>query len=212
MDPAQFRESVEAAKRTQLDRLASNKLLLSLTDAELEEGPVLAAAAHSEFAARNTFRAWADDEDDEAAREAFAATAEREQAHYDRVLAAMDDPEGFDPVDGGPMHAYLRAREGAVERVAAGMVGRGLVSVRAHAQVIDFFVDEADERRADLFRDLRVETAESLDHGLVLLEARCTDEADWERARAVAGYVVRVAYDDFADALGELGVDPGPRC
>ncbi|MFB6302458.1 MAG: rubrerythrin family protein [Haloferacaceae archaeon] len=211
MDGQAFRETVEDGMETELDRLGSNKLLVALTDADLTTAAVLRVAAHSEHAARETFRAWAADEDDPLAREAFEDAAEREAEHLERVLDALDDPD-FDPADGGPMHAYLREREGAVERVAAGMVGRGLVSVRTHGQVISFFVNEAEERRADLFRDLRAETRASLERGLDLLDALCDDEGDWKRARMVAEYVIQVAYDDYADALTDLGLDPRPIC
>jgi hypothetical protein len=211
MDGQAFREAVEDAKATELDRLGSNRLLVALTGADLTAAAVLRVAAHSEHAARETFRAWAADEDDPRARAAFADAADREAEHRERVLDALDDPD-FDPADGGPMHAYLRERDDAVERVAAGMVGRGLVSLRTHGQVISFFVNEADERRADLFRDLRDETADSLARGLDLLDAFCADDEDWERARMVAEYVVQVAYDDYADALGDLGLDPKPVC
>ncbi|MFB6079726.1 MAG: rubrerythrin family protein [Haloferacaceae archaeon] len=211
MDGQSFREAVEDAKATELDRLGSNKLLVALTDADLTVEAVVRGAAHSEHAARETFRAWAADEDDPRAREAFADAAAREADHFDRVLDALDDPH-FSPADGGPMHAYLRERDDAVERVAAGMVGRGMVSVRAHTQVVSFFVNEADERRVDLFRDLRDETETSLERGLDLLDALCAGDDDWRRARMVAEYVVQVAYDDYADALGALGVDPTPIC
>ncbi|MFB6281946.1 MAG: rubrerythrin family protein [Haloferacaceae archaeon] len=209
MNGRAFRDAVEGAMATELDRLGSRGLLVALTGGDPEAEPVLRAAAHSERAARETFRAWAADEDDPRARAAFADAADREAEHFERVLDVLGD-SAFEPADGGPMHAYLREREDAVERVAAGTVGRGLVSVRAHAQVIDFFLDEADERRADLFRDLRAETEESLDRGLDLLDALCADPDDWERARMVAEYVVQVAYDDYADALAALGGDPAP--
>jgi hypothetical protein len=211
MDGPAFREAVTDATATELDRLGSNKLLVALTGADLTTEAVLRTAAHSEAAARETFRSWADEENP-AAREAFERTAAREADHYERVLGALEDPD-FEPAggDGGPMHAYLRAREDTVERVAAGMVGRGLVSLRTHAQVVGFFVNEADPIRADLFRDLRAETEDTLERGLSLLETLCDDE-DWERARMVAEYVVQVAYDDYADALGEMGLDPKPVC
>lgn len=215
MDAAAFRDRVESEKGTELDRLASNKLLLALTDAMLEEETVLRVAAESEHAARETFGRWAETEADEAAREAFETVAEQEATHYERVVGAMDD-DGFEPTDpdgdGGPMHAYLRGRDDTVERIAAGMVGRSLVSVRAHTQVISFFINEADEKRADLFRDLKAETQETLERGLDLLESTCEDEDDWERARMVATYVVQVAYDDYADALSGMGMDPKPIC
>ena len=210
MDPESFRERVESAKATELGRLGSNKLLVAVTDAELDERSVLTAAAHSEHAARETFRRWADDEGDAEARAAFERVAEQEADHLERVLDALDEP--VDLADGGPMHAYLRGREGTVERVAAGLVGRGLVVRRTHTQIISFFVNEADERRADLFRDLKGETEAEIDAGLDLLVGLCADESDWDRAAAAAEYVIQVAYDDYADALTGLGIDPKPVC
>jgi rubrerythrin len=210
MDGAEFRDAVVEAKRTELDRLGSNKLLVALTDADLTSERVLRAAADSENAAHNTFAAWADDEPDEDAREAFADAADREREHRERVLAELDD--GYEPADGGALHEYLRGREGAVQRLAAGFVGRGLVADQTHKQVVSFFVNEAAESRANLFRELRTETEASLERGLELLEARCEDEEAWDDARAVAEYTVQVAYDDYADALRGMGVDPKPVC
>jgi hypothetical protein len=213
MDGDAFRAAVEDGKRTQLDRLGSSKLLVALTGATLSAEAVLDVAAHSEHAARETFRAWASDEADEGARAAFEAVAEREDDHLDRVLAASEDPDAFDPdPDPGPMHAYLRGREETVDRIAGGMVGRALVSLRTHTQVVSFFVDEADETRATLFRDLKAETAETLDRGLALLDERCVDDDDWERARTVAEYTVQTAYDDYADTLQGMGVNPKSVC
>jgi hypothetical protein len=110
------------------------------------------------------------------------------------------------------MHTYLRGRDDTVQRVAAGLVGRGLVSVRAHTQVISFFINEADERTTDVFRDLKVDTEESLRCGLDLLNDLCETDDDWERARGAAGYVVKLAYDDYADSLVGMGLDPKPIC
>ncbi|WP_267642604.1 rubrerythrin family protein [Haloarchaeobius amylolyticus] len=210
MDAAAFREAVESSKRTELDRLGSNKLLIALTDANLEEERILRAAAFSEYLARETFRAWADDEDADDAREVFAAVATQEDEHYERVVERLG--ESVDPDSVGPMHSYLRQREDTVERAAAGLVGRGLVSLKTHMQIISFYINEPDEAGADLFRDLRSETEASLQQGLDLLDAHCEDEEDWERAQMVAEYVVQVAYDDYADSLSELGVDPKPIC
>jgi hypothetical protein len=210
MDAATFREQVTEAKATELNRLGSNKLLVALTEAELTTRRVLEAAADSEHAAHNTFTAWAEDEPNERAREVFTDVAKREADHRKRVLDAMDEPD--EPTDGGALHEYLRGREGAVQRVAAGTVGRGLVADRTHQQVVSFFLNEADTRRADLFRELRRETADGTERGLELLEALCESEDDWQDARDVAEYTVQVAYDDYADALEGMGVDPKPVC
>jgi len=210
MDAASFRATVEESMETELGRLGSSKLLIALTDAEMTDERVYAAAAHSEHAARRTFEAWADDESDADVREAFAAVTDQEHEHYDRVANHL--PDDFDPDDGGPLHTYLRGLDETVPRVAAGLVGRGLVSTRTHLQVIGYFVNEGDRTGADLFRDLRAETEESLDTGLDLLAECCSDDEDWERARSPAEHAVQVAYDDYADSLSALGVDPKPLC
>lgn len=210
MDAADFRDHLESAKATELDRLGSSKLLIALTDAQLDPRSVLETAADSENAAHNTFAAWAADETDEEARDAFEATATREADHRERVLEAMEGK--YEPADGGPMHVYLRGREGTVERVAAGMVARSLVTLRTHTQIISFFVNEADRSRADLFRDLKDETEDTLEQGLSLLEQRCERDEDWDDARAVGEYLIQVAYDDYEDALTELGVDVKNVC
>jgi hypothetical protein len=46
---------------------------------------------------------------------------------------------------------------------------------------------------------LRAETADCLDDGLEVLDARIDD--DWDAAVAVAEYTVRLAADDLRDAL-----------
>ncbi|WP_435064823.1 ferritin family protein [Halobaculum sp. EA56] len=213
MDSEAFRERVESARATELERLGSNKLLIALTDATLEPEAVLRAAADSEHAAHNTFAAWAEDEESPDGRELFAWLAEREREHRERVLDSLADlGVDHDPADGGTMHEYLRARGDLVERVAAGTVGRCLVSDRSHLQIVSFFVNEGDEARADLFRDLRAETGEELERGLALLDDACDGEDDWERARMVAEYVIQIAYDDYADALEGMGIDVKPVC
>lgn len=220
MNGSAFREQVETAKATQLNRLGSAKLLVALTDATLEDDRVLGVAAHSEYTARETFREWAASEADADARAAFETVRDREADHLERVLEAFEDtptdlpfdPDERDPNDGGPMHSYLRNRTDTVERVASGMVGRSLVSLRAHTQVIGYFVNEADERRANLFRDLKRETEETLERGLSLLEDRCDTDDDWERASMVAEYVIQIAYDGYADSLSGMGLDPKPLC
>lgn len=210
MDPADLRAAVEAAKQTELDRLGSSKLLLALTDAELDRPSVLRAAAASELAARETFSAWAADEDHDAAAALFADVADQEQRHYDRVADRLG--EAVEPPGAGPMHGYLRNRTATVERLAGGLVGRTLVSDRTHLQVISFFVNEGDEAAADVARELRTETADAQARGLELLGTVCETDADWETAEAVATYVVQLAYDDYADALRGMGVDPKPIC
>ena len=210
MDTADLRDAVGAAKATELDRLGSSKLLLALTDAELDRESVLEAAAASELAARETFATWAAAEAHDAAADLFADIADQEQRHYDRIGDLLGD--AVEPPGAGPMHGYLRNREGTVERLAGGLLGRTLVSDRTHLQVVSFFVNEADEDAADLFRDLRTETREAEARGLELLDSVCETDEDWETAEAVATYVIQLAYDDYTDVLVGMGVDPKPIC
>lgn len=210
MDGAEFRETVATAKETELGRLGSEKFLIAITDADLSSSAILEATANSEYAAMQTYGEWAEESEDDRAGDVFADVAAQERDHFERVTEHL--PDEFEPVDGGPMHTYLRGREDAIERVAAGLVGRGLVSDQTHVQIVGFYVNEPDEAMASLFRDLRTETARSTQTGLELLEDLCTDEDDWERARMVAEYVIEVAYDDFADTVRGMGLDPKPIC
>lgn len=210
MDAETLRARLEEEKRTELDRLRSSKLLVGLTGGDLTREAVLSLTANSEFAARETFRQWADDEDDAAARTAFAELADQERDHYERVADLFEGTH--EPDGGGVMHTYLRGRGDTIGRVGAGMVGRPLYSVGAYTQIVSFFVNEADEATAGVFRELRADTDATIDRGGELLERLCDDEADWDRAGAAAGYVVQLVYDDYADALAELGLDVKSVC
>ncbi|WP_144901125.1 rubrerythrin family protein [Halobellus captivus] len=205
-----LRDRLESAHAEELALLGSSDFLAAASGGEVTATALLDAAAESERAARATFTEWAADAADDDARAAFESVVAQEAEHRERVAAELTEwtPRGGPP---GPMHAYLRGRESTIERVAGGMVGRPLVSLRTHARLVDFFGRrraKAAARRESLFSDLRTETAGALDDGLQLLSARCETERDWETAELVAGYTIRLAYDDTADALRSLGIDP----
>lgn len=205
-----LRRVVEADESASLSRLGSPSFLRAAAGGDPAPEPLLSAAAASEHAARETFQGWVADETDAGAREAFESVVDQETDHQRRVAAELD---GWTPDDGppGPMHASLRGREATVERIAGGMVGRPLVSLRTHQQLIEFFRDrdgDASGRRAALFEDLRAETAGTLETGLELLEERCADGVAWKTPRLVAGYTIQLAADDTADALLALDGDP----
>jgi hypothetical protein len=210
MDGAELAEAVRAATETELDRLGSEKALVAVTGASLDREDVLAAAAASEVRAARTVEAWAADEGDDRAREAFERIASTERDHHERVVARMDAP----PPDPGPdaLHEHLRGLEGTVERVAAGTVGRPLASSRTLLQVVNFFVNEPDEGTAELFRELRAETEDQVDDGTVLLETVCGSDEEWDRARDAAVAAIGVAYDEYVGTLSGMGVDPKPVC
>lgn len=202
MNGTQLREAIVDSRADELDALGSERLIVALSGGDPERRAVLRAAADSEHAARNTFREWAADETDPAARDAFRSVARQEDDHRSRVLDLL--AESYDPVDGGPLHTYLRGRTDTIERIAAGMVGRPLVSSHTHERVIAFLQTCGDDAGAACFRTLRSETADVADDGIDLLDERCNSRDDWERARMVAEYAIQVAYDDYADAIAGL--------
>ena len=210
MNGTELVEAVRESKATELERLGKEKALVAATDADLSTGAVLRAAAASERRAQRTFEAWAESEPDDAARGAFERIVATESDHYDRVAAHLDDPP-VDP-DPDPIHASLRGIERTVERVGAGLVGRPLASERTLLQAVNFFVNEADDPTANLFRELREETRELPEEGAVLLDELCSDDEDWVLARKAAEDAVQVAYDDYAEALQGMGLDPKPVC
>ncbi|MFB6235143.1 MAG: rubrerythrin family protein [Halopenitus sp.] len=218
MDPETFRAQVESAAGTELDRLGSNKLLLAVTRGDLTTETVLRSAATAERASRDTFAGWADDEADPDVKAVFERVADEERAHLDRVQAELEAVvDGDDESDtekagsGGAVHESLRERTETVERVAAGLVGRRLVSLRTHTQYVSFFVNEADPTRADLFRELKTDVESQIETGLDLLVERC-DDPDWDAAEEAALETIEAAYGEYESALTELGMDPKPVC
>jgi hypothetical protein len=211
-------EAVREAKATELDRLGSDKYLIAATGADLERAPVLRSVAESAASGRDTFARWADEATGDPAS-AFETAAEAERDRFDRVvdsLAALPDGDAdaaatIDRSD-APLDDALAEADGTVERLAAAFVGRPLVADRTLLQVVSFFVNEADEGRADLARELRSDAQDRLDEGADLLDAVCETDADWERARRGAEAVVDAAYGEYATALEAMGVDPKPVC
>ncbi|QLH77113.1 rubrerythrin family protein [Halosimplex rubrum] len=218
MNGQELLEAVREARATELDRLGSDKYLIAATGADLERAPVLRSVAESAASGRDTFSEWAEEATGDAAS-AFGTTAAAETEQFDRVVASLaelpnDDADAAATIDGtdAPLHAALADTDGTVERLAAGFVGRPLVADRTLLQVINFFVNEADEGRADLARELRSDAQERLEEGVDLLESGCETDADWERARGAAESVVAAAYEGYASALEAMGVDPKPVC
>ncbi len=210
MDGAAVVSAVREDRATELDRLGSEKSLVAVTDARLDQATVFGAAAAAEARAHDTFTAWADDEPVAPAREAFRTVAATEADHYERVAALVDDPP-TDPAP-DPLHDHLRGVDATVERVGAGLIGRPLVASRSLLQVVNFCVNEAARDAADLFRELRADSDATVETGADLLDTVCTDTADYERASAAAADTIAVAYEAYAARLDALGIDPKPVC
>ena len=207
MDATTFLESVRESKATELDRLGSEKALVAETAAQLDAEHVLDAAAAAEARAAGTLDSWADDEPNDNAAAAFRTAAEREREHYRRVAdlgGTAEDP----PADA--LHEHLRGLDGTLPRVAAGLVARPLVASRTLLQVINFFVNESETAAAGVFRDLRAETDGAAERGATLV----VDLDGWDAgtATAAASEAIEVAYDEYAESLEGMGVDPKPVC
>lgn len=210
MDGTELVEAVRESKATALERLGKEKALIAATGADLATETVLRAAAASERRAQRTFEGWAESEPNDAARAAFERVATTEADHYDRIVEHLEESPAEPETD--PLHASLREVERTVERVGAGLVGRPLASERTLLQVVNFFVNEADTAGVDLFRDLREETRRVPEEGALLLDGLCSGEDDWVLARKAAEDAIQVAYDDYAETLQGLGLDPKPVC
>lgn len=207
MDADSFVDGVREDAATQLDRLGSEKVLLAATNANLEPEAVLSALAGREAGRSDAFAAWASASTGEQAA-TFEHASQRAAERYETLAERLDDPPG---ATDWPVIDHLDALDGTVER-AAGLVASGLVGDRTLLQAVNFFVNETDETMADACRDLREAASEDVDAGAALLASRCDDAADWERARETAVETVGVAYDDYADALDAMGLDPRPVC
>lgn len=209
MTPEAFRERVEAENRTALSRLGSSKSLYAETGGEMAVEPVLHAAADAEHHAAETYRAWADSSDDPAVAEVWAAVAEEERDHHERVTAELE--AAHEPGEPPAIQRVLREEEGVVAR-AGGFLGRTLAADRSKDQFTGFFVGQAEPQLAALFRELAADLEGQADRALALLAEHCTDEADWERAGAAAGRAIQAAYEEYTETLEGMGVNPKPVC
>jgi hypothetical protein len=207
MDAADFQARVEADRQTELDRLGSSKRLVALTDASLDDETVLRTAAASEAAAAAVFDDWAADATGDA-QDVFTSFADRERNHYERVRGALD--EDVDPAPGA-VHDFLRDCDSPVER-AGGVVGRGAVADRTLTQFVSYFVNQADESRADLFRELKTETQADSETAVDLLAAAADGDDDWDRALDAATGAIDAAYEEYVDALESMGVNAKSVC
>lgn len=217
MDSTAVLDAVREGNDTALDRLGSERALVAVTRASIERKTIVETAAAAEARAAATFDAWTDDETHADASEAFAAAAEQEREHVERVVGVAEDASVDREPDPDALHEHLRGLDSVVDRVGAGLVGRPLVASRTLLQVVNFFVNEGDSTAADVFRDLRAETDEQATTGASLVVEIAEDADDdssivRDRAIAAADRAIEVTYDEYAAQLTEMGVDPKPVC
>lgn len=215
---ASYVEAVEDATTTRLSRLGSGQYLVAATDATLEPPNVLAAAIDERYHAWQTFDRWADDADLERVEQTFVAAAERERQARGKLSAELQSfgvthsPSPDPPA----VQAHLRGVEGPVNRVAAGLLGSLLVTDRTLPQYASFFVNERDQRRANIFREAREEIARGREMGDWLLREGLDDAIaapiEEQRVVAAAKGAIDAAYDEYAARLEALGLDPKPTC
>jgi hypothetical protein len=200
MDAGAAIDAVRDRTETERNRLGSDKALIAATDATLETEAVLTAAATRESGLAAVLNRWAAETDGDVAAQ-FEATADAAAERADRIDADVGDSDGF--ID------YLERVDGTAERVGAGLVAAPLVADRLYLQVISFFVNEADEQRADTFREIR-RAASALDDAETALGH--LSAAERETAAAAATDAITAAYDEYAAALESMGLDPKPIC
>lgn len=209
MDRDSFVEHVEDESATELARLGSPKLLVALTDADLDPETVVETAAARSAAMRDVFEAWAAEETDDWVARFFESAAAVRSSIVDDLTADLDG--GVPDPASNPTFDRLWELSTTVER-AGGLVGWALVADREFGQYVSFFVNEAAPATTDEFRDLRTGVRNIREDALDVLAAACDSADDWTRASDAAESVVRAAYDDYASTLAAMGLDPKPVC
>jgi len=199
MDAADTIAAVEEATATERSRLGSDKVLIALTDATLEPDAVWGALSTREAGIADTLGGW--DEADETIRAAVERAATAAADRRDRLDAT--------PGEADALSAHLDSVAGTAERVGAGLVAVPLVLDRLYLQVVSFFVNEADEHSADVARELRTDAS---DLGPAREALAALDDDGRAQAREAAVEAVGVVYEEYADALEAMGLDPRPVC
>ena len=200
MTTADLIDAVRDDQQTELSRIGSSKTLYADTRGEMEPDAIHAAAAAREAAASDVFDAWAADSDGPAA-DLFA----------DAAADAADRRGDTGPADREyTMYETLAALASPVERLG-GLVGWTLVDKKVKEQLTGFFTGQADPQTASTYRSAGSEIEELREDAADLLDEICED-ADWGIAETAAIDVVAAAYDDYVEALEELGVNPKNVC
>jgi hypothetical protein len=201
MNAQELTDAVRDAHETPLSRLSSSKWVYALTGGEMDADAVDAAWTGEARAAHDVFTAWAADEPDADAAAVFTGVAE----------TAAENGDDADADDARPMYDALGDVTGTAAR-AGGLLAWTLVTEKTLAQLVGFYVGDADPASANTFRDRRSDVQAHRDAAQGLLEDVCDDAADWEAARDAADRVVTAAYDDYVQTLESMGIKPKNVC
>lgn len=197
--------AVQAAKRTELDRLGSDKALIAFTDATLEPAAVFGGLAAREAALQEVYAGWAADGGD--AADVYADAADRAADRRDGLRVAVADEDDADGTDDAADALAAALSDLDPDERPGGLVAAGLVADRTYLQAVNFFVNEADERSADRCRDLREDARSDADAG-----ERALRDGARESSLVAAERAVDAAYREYTDRLEGMGLDPKPVC
>jgi hypothetical protein len=200
MNAPEFTETVRDDHETPLSRLGSSKWVYALTGGEMAGDAVEAAWAVEARAACETFEAWAADDPTEEAERAFADVA---------AFAAEHGGDG--EAETPPTYEALADLTGTAAR-AGGLLAWTLVAEKTLAQMVGFFVGDADPSTANTFRDRKSGVREARETAEALLDEVCSDDDAWAAARTGADAVVEAAYADYVDTLESMGIKPKNVC
>lgn len=197
-------ERVSDDTDTELTRLASEKALLAATGARLEPDVVLELLADTERRLGTVYSDWAGQAP--TASETLSGAAERAAENASRLTAEQDSRPDVDGL------VTTTEFEDIVAAVGGGLVGSSLVLDGLFLQAINFFVNEADEGRADLVRGVRTANDTRQADGAALLDTLCETDEDWTRAETTARDVIETSYESYVERLDAMGIDPRPVC
>jgi hypothetical protein len=200
MNASEFTDAVRDAHETPLSRLGSSKWVYALTGGEMEGDAVEAAWVAEANAARETFEAWTESEEGETAADAFADAA-----------AFAEGNGGDGDADLSPTYEALGSLDGTAAR-AGGLLAWTLVAEKTLAQMVGFFVGDADPSTANTFRERKSAVGEIRETAQSLLDEVCGDDDAWESARSGADEVIEAAYADYVETLESMGIKPKNVC
>ena len=200
MDGQEFTDTLRDAHETPLSRLGSSKWVYALTDGEMDGDAVVAAWGAEASATRETFEGWAEHESSDDAASVFAD-----------VAAFAAEHGGDSEVEPSPMYEALTSLDETAAR-AGGLLGWTLVAEKTLAQLVGFFVGDADPSTANTFRERKSAVQQRREEAESLLDDVCSDDESWAAARAGADAVVEAAYADYVETLESMGIKPKNVC